>query len=95
MFFQLGTGGALEMLMELLGYRNITAERITTELEYESADAALGAAFIGGPVAMAYSRFDDATRGAAHGEYLASIAAWRHGQGYRIPGEFVVVRGEK
>lgn len=95
MFFQLGTGGALELLMEMLGYRNISVERLTTELEYDSADAALGAAFIGGPVAMAYSRFDEATRQSAHEEYLASIAPWRHGQGYRIPGEFVVVRGER
>ena len=94
MFFQLGTGGGLGMLMEVLGYRNLQAARLTTELEYDSADAALGAAFIGGPVAMAYSRFDGATRNAAHAEYLASIEPWRDGAGYRIPGEFVVVRGE-
>jgi hypothetical protein len=37
---------------------------------------------------MAYSRFDDATRAEAHAEYLASIDAYRHGDGYRIPGEF-------
>lgn len=95
LFFQLGTGEALALRMEAAGYRAIRTERITTALEYDSADAALGAAFIGGPVAMAYSRFDDATRAAAHREYLDSIAPYQHGEGYRIPGEFVVVRGER
>lgn len=93
LFFQLGTGEALALRMEMAGYTAIATERITTTLEYDTADAALGAAFIGGPVAMAYSRFDDATRAEAHAEYLASIAAFRAGDGYRIPGEFVVVKG--
>ena len=53
----------------------------------------MGAAFAGGPVAMAYSRFDDETRAEVHAEYLASIEAFRSQKGYRIPGEFVVVRG--
>jgi hypothetical protein len=44
---------------------------------------------------MAYSRFDAATRAEAHAEYLASIAGFRTGEGYRIPGEFVVVGGER
>lgn len=95
LFFQLGTGGALQIQMEMAGFTGIRAETINTVLEYDSADAALGAAFIGGPVAMAYSRFDEATRESAHAEYLESIAAFRAGDGYRIPGEFVVVRGER
>ena len=95
LFFQLGTGGALQIQMEMAGFTGITATTINTVLEYGSADAALGAAFIGGPVAMAYSRFDDATREAAHTEYLQSIAPYKSGDGYRIPGEFVVVRGTK
>jgi len=93
LFFQLGTGEALALRMERAGYDEVRTERITTILEYDSADAAIGAAFIGGPVAMAYSRFDDATRAAAHAEYLASIAGFQAGAGYRIPGEFVVARG--
>lgn len=95
LFFQLGTGGALEIQMEMAGFPGITAQTINTVLEYDSPDAALGAAFIGGPVAMAYSRFDEATRESAHAEYLESIKAYREGDRYRIPGEFVVVRGEK
>ncbi len=95
LFFQLGTGGALQIQMEMAGFTNVEAVTLNTLLEYDSADAALGAAFIGGPVAMAYSRFDDATREAAHAEYLDSIAPYRTGDGFRIPGEFVVVRGGK
>lgn len=44
---------------------------------------------------MAYSRFDERTRKEAHTEYLASIEPYRVGQGYEIPGEFVVGRGVK
>jgi hypothetical protein len=93
MFFQLGTGSALASTMRGAGFADIVEHRIETTLEYDSADAAVGAAFAGGPVALAYSRFDDATRSSAHEEYLASIAPYREGTRYLIPGEFVVVRG--
>ena len=43
----------------------------------------------------AYSRFDDATRESARAEYIASIAQYRAGSGYRIPGEFVVSKASK
>jgi uncharacterized OsmC-like protein len=46
--------------------------------------------FRGGPVALAYSRFNEATKHSADAEYLDSIVAYRWGDGYRIPGEFVV-----
>lgn len=95
LFFQLGTGDALALRMEAAGYRVTGNERIETVLEYDSADAAIGAAFAGGPVAMAYSRFDEETRTETHAEYLASIAPYQSGSGYRIPGEFVIVRGHK
>jgi hypothetical protein len=64
-------------------------------LRYSTADDACGAAFAGGPVALAYSRFDDETRREAHAEYLASIEAYRRGERYEIPGEFVVAKGRK
>jgi len=95
MFFQLGTGGALERDMAAAGFERVRADRISTVLEYTSADEACGAAFVGGPVALAHSRFDDRTREEAHAEYLASIEPWRAGGGYAIPGEFVIARGER
>lgn len=94
MFFQLGTGEALRMTMERAGLREVRVERIETRLEYANADEAIGAAFLGGPVAMAYSRFDDETRREAHAEYLATLEPYREGEGYRVPGEFVVARAE-
>ena len=62
-------------------------------LDYESDEDACGAAFAGGPVALAYARFDDRVKTEAHAEYLASIREFRTGDRYAIPGEFVVVRG--
>jgi ubiquinone/menaquinone biosynthesis C-methylase UbiE len=95
LFFQLGTGRTLAQTMEEAGFVQVTEERLFPVLEYATAEDALGAAFAGGPVALAYSRFDDATREEVHAEYLDSIAPWRAGEGYRIPGEFVVARGLK
>ena len=95
LFFQSGTGDTLAWTLEHAGFSGVHAERITATLRYESAEDACGAAFAGGPVALAYSRFDEATRDSAHAEYLASIDAFRSGNGYRVPGEFVVAHGVK
>jgi hypothetical protein len=46
-------------------------------------------------VALAYARFDAATRSAVQAEYLASIAPYRDGTGYAVPGEFVIAAGRK
>ena len=95
MFFQLGTGVMQAALFEGAGFAGVQTERITTVLEYQNGEEACVAAFAGGPVAMAYSRFDDETRASAHADYLQSIAAFKRGTGYAVPGEFVVTRGEK
>jgi ubiquinone/menaquinone biosynthesis C-methylase UbiE len=94
-FFQLGTGNALADSFTRAGFGRVTSDRISTELLYENGDAAADAAFAGGPVAMAYSRFDDATRASARADYLSSIARYRDGEGFRIPGEFVIARAER
>jgi ubiquinone/menaquinone biosynthesis C-methylase UbiE len=93
LFFLMGSGDVLADTFSLAGFQHVEAQRISTTLDYHSADDAIGASFSGGPVALAYSHFDAATRESAHAEYLESIAAYRHGSGYRVPGEFVVVRG--
>jgi ubiquinone/menaquinone biosynthesis C-methylase UbiE len=95
LFFQLGTGDILAQTFQAAGFKDIVSERLSTMLHYASPADACGAAFAGGPVALAYSRFDARTRQAAHTEYLAAIAAYGTGDGYAIPGEFVVVRGDK
>ncbi|NIR94984.1 MAG: methyltransferase domain-containing protein [Gammaproteobacteria bacterium] len=95
MFFHLGTGDTLPMHFELAGFARIVTERINPILHYPTADEALGAAFAGGPVALAYSRFDEQTREEAHREYLQSIEPYRNSKGYNIPGEFVITAGVK
>lgn len=94
MFFRLGTGEALRHDMEQAGLGAISAARLTTTLHYASAEEACGAAFAGGPVALAYSRFDATTRDQVHREYLDSLAPWRTTAGYDVPGEFMVACGQ-
>jgi ubiquinone/menaquinone biosynthesis C-methylase UbiE len=93
MFFQLGTGDALADAMRAAGFDGVTSTRLTTTLQYETAEDACGAAFAGGPVALAYSRFDQSTRAAAEAEYLQAIECWRTPGGYALPGEFVIASG--
>lgn len=95
LFFQLGTKDSLARSFTQAGFIDVRSERLEVELSYASDDEALNAAFRGGPVALAYSRFDEATREAVHAEYLQSIEEFRDGAAYRIPGEFVVAIGVK
>jgi hypothetical protein len=89
MFFHLGTEDVLAHTFAAAGFAEIRLERLRTMLRY-----ALAALFRGGPVALAYSRFDEAAGQAVHAEYLESIAAYRTREGYRIPGEFVVAAAQ-
>ncbi len=72
-------------------FEAIEQRRIATTLIYADADEACNAAFVGGPVALAWSRFDDDVRARVRERYVQAIEPWRHGDGYRMPGEFVVV----
>ncbi len=95
LFFQLGTGDTLAGAMAAAGFADITAERLRPTLRFASTEEACEAAFLGGAVALAYARFDEATRASARAEYLASIAPYRAGEGYEIPAEFVVALGRR
>lgn len=95
MFFQAGTKDVLAQMMAMAGFADVAHERLPSTLRYESDEEAIGAAFLGGPVALAYSRMDEPTREAAHAEYIASIVSYRDGPGYNVPGEFVVAVGWK
>jgi ubiquinone/menaquinone biosynthesis C-methylase UbiE len=95
LFFRLGTGSALAAGFKAAGLRDVVEERFATQLRFESAQEACKAALMGGPVALPYSRFDARVRAEVDAEYLRSIAPFRRGEGYGIPGEFVVVRGVK
>lgn len=95
LFFQLGTQDTLMQTLQAAGFKDVVGERLSTMLHYETPEDACGAAFAGGPVALAYSRFDAHTRQAAHAEYVAAITPYRRGNGYAIPGEFVIACGYK
>jgi len=95
MFFQLGSGDSLRTAMELAGFTEVEVDRLVQPLDYASAKEAIGAAFAGGPVALAYSHFGRDTREEAHAEYLETIRPYRRGGGYSIPSEFVVAVGRK
>lgn len=95
LFFRLGTGSVLADEMNAAGLVDIETSRLASKLPYPNESTAIDAAFVGGPVALAYARFDEATRTEAHGEYLNSIEAFRTPAGYQIPGEFVVSLGRR
>ena len=96
LFFALGEPGVLASRLERAGFTEVDDIRLTVDLEYADDDEALGAAFRGGPVALAYARFDPGTRASAEREYLDSIAAHRTPTGgYRLPGEFVVATARR
>ena len=95
MFFQLGGEGVLETILKQARFAKVQVERFSYELNYATPDDACEAAFAGGPVAMAYFRFDEQTRSETHKEYLASIEPHRSGNGYAIPGEFVIAYGQE
>lgn len=93
MFFALGTGATMAASFQEAGFTSVREERISVPIVFPTADAAIGAAFVGGPVALAHARFDDATREGAYAEYLESIEPYRRGDAYHVPGEFVAVVG--
>ena len=95
MFFNLGNEGTLQQYMKAGGFKNISMERINTVLDYNSGEEACGAAFLGGPVALAYSKFSDDVKKEVYKEYIESIKSFKNADGFLVPGEFVVAKGVK
>jgi len=91
LFFGLGEPGALARLCADAQLASVSERRIAASVVHADADEACNAAFLAGPVALAWSRFDDHVRTRVRTRYLDAIARWRDGRGYRIPVEFVVV----
>jgi ubiquinone/menaquinone biosynthesis C-methylase UbiE len=91
LFFRLGQRDTLARLCAEANLETVEQRRIAATLIYADGDEACNAAFVGGPVALAWSRFDDGARARVCRRYLETIAPWRHDQGYRVPSEFVVV----
>lgn len=95
LFFRFGAPGALRDAFCEAGLVATTSQRLEVVLPFADGQVACEAAFHGGPVALAYSRFDAGTRAAVHDEYLRSIAPWRHAAAYHVPGAFVIAEGQR
>lgn len=91
LFFRLGAIEALAGASAGAGFEVLKCLRLDATLAYADADEACDAAFVGGPVALAWSHFDDASRQRAQLRYLEALEPWRNGVGYRVPSEFVIV----
>jgi ubiquinone/menaquinone biosynthesis C-methylase UbiE len=91
LFFQLGQAEALAQACIDAQFEVTQRRRITTSLTFSGDQDACDAAFVGGPVALAWSRFSQDVRARVRGRYLEAIEPWRSNSGYAIPGEFVVV----
>ena len=91
LFFCLGEHDKLARLCVDLRFESIEQYRVAATLDYADADSACAAAFVGGPVALAWSRFDEGVRARVRRRYLDAIDPWRDERGYRVPSEFVIV----
>jgi ubiquinone/menaquinone biosynthesis C-methylase UbiE len=92
LFFRLGENDTLARLCADASFEVLHKRRIATTLEYADADEACRAAFIGGPVALAWSRFADDVRARVRRCYIEALEPWKRERGYQVPGEFVIVK---
>jgi ubiquinone/menaquinone biosynthesis C-methylase UbiE len=90
LFFRLGQQDTLARLCADAEFEAIEHRRISTKLAFADASEACNAAFVGGPVALAWSRFSGEVRARVRAGYVNSIEKWRSGNGFSIPGEFVI-----
>jgi hypothetical protein len=91
LFFRLGQHDTLRRLCAEAEFEAVEDHRQSATLAYCDADEACDAAFIGGPVALAWSRLDVDARKRVRARYVDAIARWEFEQRYRIPAEFVIV----
>ena len=99
LFFQLGQAGSLAGACADAGFVEIGQRRLQAALAYADGEDACAAAFVGGPVALAWSRFDGGARERVCRRYLEAIDRWRDpaagATAYRLPGEFVIVHARR
>ncbi len=91
LFFALGEPGALTSALQSVGMHDVREEHKEVTLHWKDDDDACAAMFDGGPVAYPYSLFSPEVKEQVAGEYLASLAPYRNGQGFEVPAEFVCV----
>jgi ubiquinone/menaquinone biosynthesis C-methylase UbiE len=95
LFFRLGQQQQLADLCAQAGLDVFDSRRLRSTLAYANATQACDAAFLGGPVALAWSRFNEETKLRVCQRYASAIEPWRHHNGYSLPGEFVIVAARR
>lgn len=96
LFFGTGAPGALSHQFRDAGIESITEHRHSEILHFASDTQLVDAVLLGGPVALAVKRFNEADWKAVRLEFLESVSAFKNVDGnYRIPGEFVTVKGKR
>ena len=95
LFFGLGQGETLARRCASAGLQVTLQRRRSDSLDYVDAAEASAAAFAGGPVALAWSRFDASVRERVQSRYIDAIESWRDGDGYRVPAEYVIVAAQR
>lgn len=95
LFFGLGHGEALARACAAAGLQVTVQRRRADVLDHADGAQACAAAFVGGPVALAWSRFDAGVRERVQARYLEAIAPWRDGTAYRVPAEYVIVAARR
>jgi SAM-dependent methyltransferase len=95
LFFGLGQGDVLARRCAAAGLRVTAQRRRRDSLDYADADEACAAAFVGGPVALAWSRFDATVRKRVRTRYLEAIEPSREGRDYRVAAEYLIVAAER
>lgn len=91
LFFALGQEGALARCCTSAGLQVTLQRRRSDTLDYADGDDMCAAAFAGGPVALAWSRFDAPVRERLQSRYLEATAPWRLDGGYRLPAEYLIL----
>jgi ubiquinone/menaquinone biosynthesis C-methylase UbiE len=95
LFFRLGQPNILARMCENAALEAIQQKRIATTLKFANAEETCHAFFAGGPVALAWSRFNDEARTRVQKRYVESIQVWQQVEGFDIPSEFLVLWANK
>lgn len=93
-FFATGVQGTLAKLFEIAGLEKVSEYRQLETLTFESDNDVVDAVLLGGPVALAAKRFTGDVWKDVRRDFLSSISSYKGAdRSYRIPGEFVTVKG--
>lgn len=95
LFFGQGQEGALARCCISAGLEVTLQRRRSDTLDYADGNEMCAAAFAGGPVALAWSRFNSTMRERVQSRYLEAMEPWRNGASYRVPAEYLILVAQR